>query len=183
MSEIFGIRAGMLSSAIFLTVAITAFPSGGLTQNKASEIDSFYVGQDPIMIWSRELAAAKSSIQVATFKLSAEAAFYALKDAHQRGIQITLLLDEDESEKKSSLIRKAQKLGIPVTLWPTKQLGELHAKFTVIDRKTLIIGSFNLSRAAAGGNTEAFVVSRDSALAISASKEFDQLIKKAGASH
>lgn len=164
-----GIKAGILVlSALIGIVGMTRAQTG----------DSFGVVKNPIELWSGEIARAEKSALVATYKFSSKEALEALLAARKRGISVTLLIDGVEAAKSAAQVKKARASGIEIFIWNTEASGEFHAKFTVVDEKILIIGSFNLSKAAAGKNTESFLFTRDSTLVGKAVVAFEGLLNK-----
>lgn len=156
----FEIRFGQRSihSAAIL-VAVAAIIFGPLTLhagNASMNEDKLTVGQNPITAWVRAVDEAREAIWVVHYKLTSESALEALVAAHQRGVEIKIILDGEAARKGSSLASQAKRAGLDVTLWPTGVLGKLHTKFTVFDSQQAIFGSFNLTDSAELENTELF---------------------------
>lgn len=151
----------------------------GINVSLAEPTDSFVVAKNPIEMWALEVAGAKESIDVATFKFSSKEALAALVAAQKRGLKVTLLIDGLEATKSDKQFVKAREAGLDVYLWPSETIGEFHAKFTLIDAKVLVVGSFNLSKAASKGNTESFLITRDTTLVGAASASFKNLLTQA----
>ncbi len=145
----------------------------------AADNTSFITGRDAVEVWRGEIAGAKDSLLIVTLKLTTHKALKPLLEAHQGGVKVRLLLDGKEAAAPKSLARKARKAGIEVLVWPTDSLGELHAKFTVIDARELVAGSFNLSAAAAKSNTECVVIVTEPSAVESAVKSFYSLTAQA----
>jgi len=141
----------------------------------SKEKTTFLAGRDIIAVWESQIDSARDSLLVVTFKLSSQKALDALIAAKHRGLKIRLILDGNEAASKNSLAKRAEEEGIQILLWPSARLGELHAKFTIIDGTGLITGSFNLSRAADESNTESAIFTSDPDAVEAAAKEFQRL--------
>jgi len=163
----------------FIFLALLSSVDMSLADQKAT----FGVVKNPIEMWGAEIAVAKSSVQVATYKFSSKEALEALISARARGLKVTLIVDGKEAVKSDKQITKAIKAGIDVFIWDTEQKGELHAKFSVIDQKVLVMGSFNLSKAASKNNTESFLICHDPDLTKSAMTEFQNLLNQTVQQH
>lgn len=167
-------KSGIVVSSALLGTII------GVSLAKTAVHSSFSVGRgSSLELWTKAVIEARDSVLVTTYKFSAPEALQALTQVHHRGVIVRLLLDGKEASAKSSLAAKASQAGLDVTLWPTDRLGELHAKFTVIDGRTLIAGSFNLSRAATEDNTESSLVTRDAKTVRDATVAFLRLVGQA----
>ena len=115
---------------------------------------NFIVGRHVISDWIAEVKEAKKTIHVATYKLTSKVAFDALAAAHNRGIEVRIVLDGAEAKSRKSLAQEAIRAGMEVVFWPSNYQGELHTKFYIFDDMCVILGSFNLSESAAGKNVE-----------------------------
>lgn len=123
--------------------------------------DELIVGKNILEAWLKAVENARESILIATYKLTSTTALDALVKAHKRGVAIKLILDGKEANKKKSLAFEARLAGLDVESWPTETLGELHAKFSVLDDKRVIFGSFNLTESAEVRNIEVFFSTDD----------------------
>lgn len=145
-----------IKNSLFVIASLLTFNAGSAVI--AADTTSFVTGRDAIDVWRTEIAAAKENLLVVTLKLSTYEALKPLIEAHKRGVKVRLLLDGKEAAAPKSLSGKARDAGIEVLAWPTDSLGELHAKFTIIDKSEIVTGSFNLSAAAAKSNTECVAI-------------------------
>ncbi len=171
------VRAQFFSRLILGTITLYLLISG-VNVIYAEQRDSFGVVKNPIELWAGEIGAAKNNVMIATYKFSSKEALQALAEARARGVGVKLLVDGKEATKSEKQIKKAIQTGINVYIWPTDKLGEFHAKFSIIDEEVLVMGSFNLSKAAADNNTESFIISQDSILIRTATNTFMELIKQ-----
>lgn len=90
-----------------------------------------------------EISAAKSEIMVSCYGMSNTAIIYALSSAGARGLHVTILCDRSQYRT----IQRYEPLLISNNvLIVRKRAGQLmHNKTLIIDRRTVITGSYNLS--------------------------------------
>lgn len=100
---------------------------------------------------------ARQSIHVLMFQLTHERTIEALKDAHERGVDVKVLLDPGNHDSMVPIINKApkgypnlpaalelKKAGVPVRWFKLKPgMEHMHAKAAVIDGETAFVGSTN----------------------------------------
>ncbi len=99
---------------------------------------------------------ARSSIDIAVFFLTHKALTQDLIDAHNRGVQIRVLLDATGASNEYSKHEILRAAGIPVKVEGFG--GKMHAKSAVVDGEILITGSMNWTSAGEGGNDENTVI-------------------------
>jgi len=99
-------------------------------------------------------------VQAVIYKFEEKSLLAAIKKAHDRGVEIQLLVDINEAKEKKSRVKEAIEYGIKVRKWRN---GKLHAKFAVIDKSTVITGSFNWTKAAKKKNMELILLYADQA--------------------
>lgn len=83
----------------------------------------------------------------------------ALVRAHNRGLKVRILLDDDEARKPTSQAAKCAKAGIPVYLDGKHAIS--HNKARIFDGKRVMFGSFNDSMSAEERNSEELVLEDD----------------------
>ena len=86
----------------------------------------------------------------------------AIIDAHQRGILVRVISDNDKSNDLGSDIYQLGRAGIPVRCDRTDY--HMHHKYAIFDGKSLLTGSYNWTRSAARNNEENFIVTSDNSL-------------------
>jgi len=115
-------------------------PGGGCTQAIVAEIDR-----------------ARESVLVQAYSFTSRPIGKALVDAHRRGVPVTVILDaENERNEHFSEADFLSRAGISVYL--DAQHAIAHEKIILVDRKTVITGSFNFTRAAEERNAENLLV-------------------------
>lgn len=134
--------AGMAHAETFISTGTTDLffsPNGGCT--------------DAIV---RELNSARSEILVQAYSFTAKTVAKALLNAHKRGVRVEVVLDKSNVEKKYSAADFTAHADIPTFIDSAETIA--HNKIIIIDRNTLITGSFNFSKAAETSNAENLLV-------------------------
>lgn len=96
--------------------------------------------------------------------------------AHDRGVRIRILTDDDKSLDLGSDIRKLAREGIDLAVDDSPH--HMHHKFAVFDEATLLTGSYNWTRSAAADNQENLVVTDDPRLVRAFIDAFEGLWQK-----
>lgn len=123
------------------TGTIDAFfsPHGGCTEAVVSEIGN-----------------AKTEILVQAYSFTSKPIAKALVDAARRGVRIEVVLDRSQRSQRYSSADFIAHAGIPTYIDQAHAIA--HNKIMIIDRATLITGSFNFTRAAEESNAENLLV-------------------------
>jgi phosphatidylserine/phosphatidylglycerophosphate/cardiolipin synthase-like enzyme len=135
--------AALLPATAFASTSEVAFsPNAGATELVVQTINS-----------------AQTSIRVAAYGFTSKPIIGALILAHQRGVDVEIVLDKSNAEARYPEGRSLVEQGIPVRL--DYRYAIMHDKFVVIDGKTVETGSFNLTAAAEHSNAENVIVLHD----------------------
>jgi len=121
------------------TVEVYFSPRGGATEAVVSEI-----------------AKAKTEILVQAYSFTSKPIAKALIDARKRGVRIEAVLDKSNATAKYSAATFLFNAGIPVVIDSSHAIA--HNKVMIIDKATLITGSFNFTSAAEDKNAENLLV-------------------------
>lgn len=124
---------------------------------------------------------AKSHVDICVFTVSDNRITAAIIAAKDRGVNVRLLSDNDKSEDKGSDIDFMIERGVAVKMDASRH--HMHHKFAIIDKATLINGSFNWTRSASERNQENILVTTERSLLQSYQACFDQLWEKYQLSH
>jgi phosphatidylserine/phosphatidylglycerophosphate/cardiolipin synthase-like enzyme len=111
------------------TVDVYFSPNGGATQAVVTELNG-----------------AKTEILVQAYSFTSAHIAKTLIDAKKRGVQIEVVLDKSQKSEKYSSADFVAHAGIPVYIDSKHAIA--HNKIMIIDRNTLITGSFNFWRSA-----------------------------------
>lgn len=107
------------------------------------------------------------------FTITDNAICRAILRAHQRGIRLRVLTDDDKAHDLGSDVELLAEQGVPVAIDDSP--AHMHHKFALFDREVLLTGSFNWTRSATFENHENILVTGDPRLVRAYQKEFDSL--------
>lgn len=99
-----------------------------------------------------ELNSAKSEILIQAYSFTSAPIAKALIEAKKRGIKTEVVLDKSQRSEKYSSADFVAHAGIPVYIDAKHKIA--HNKIMIIDRNTLITGSFNFTKSAEESNAE-----------------------------
>ena len=100
----------------------------------------------------KEINSAKNEILVQAYSFTSKPIAKALVDARKRGIKVEAVLDKSQRKEKYTSADFVAHAGIPTYIDSAHAIA--HNKIMVIDRSTLITGSFNFTKAAEEKNAE-----------------------------
>ena len=98
------------------------------------------------------LTGAKKSVLVQAYSFTSAPTAKALVDAHRRGVEIKVILDRSNRAAHYSATSFLAHAGIPV--WIDTRHAIAHNQIMIIDRNTILTGSFNFTKAAEQQNAE-----------------------------
>jgi phosphatidylserine/phosphatidylglycerophosphate/cardiolipin synthase-like enzyme len=99
-----------------------------------------------------EISHAKSEIYVQAYSFTSVSIAKALVDAHKRGIKVEAILDKSQKKERYTSATFLANSGIPTYIDSKHAIA--HNKIMVIDKETVITGSFNFTKAAEEKNAE-----------------------------
>jgi phosphatidylserine/phosphatidylglycerophosphate/cardiolipin synthase-like enzyme len=111
----------------------------------------------------KEISKAKSEILVQAYSFTSKEIAKALVDAHKRGVHVETILDKSNKSKKYSAADFTHNMGIPTFIDAEHAIA--HNKIMVIDKETVITGSFNFTKAAEERNAENVLILKNKELA------------------
>ncbi len=132
----------LLFAVFFLPIHLNASEKSGFTL-------SLY--ENPIETTRTLIESSNQQIKAVIYKFEEKSLLTALKKAHDRGISIQLVVDQEEAGAKKSKVALAAAYGINIRTWPQ---GKLHAKFAIFDSSRAVTGSFNWTKSAKKKNIE-----------------------------
>jgi phosphatidylserine/phosphatidylglycerophosphate/cardiolipin synthase-like enzyme len=127
----------------------------------------------------RLLEGAVVAADICVFTITDDRIADAILEAHRRGVRVRILTDDCKTADPGSDIAWLRRADVPVVT--DRRESHMHHKFAVIDRHTLVVGSYNWTRAAARENHEDLLVLRDSGLASTYQERFERLWREMGA--
>jgi phosphatidylserine/phosphatidylglycerophosphate/cardiolipin synthase-like enzyme len=104
-----------------------------------------------------------STVLVQAYSFTSAPIAEALVKAHRRGVNVQVILDKSQRTQKYSLGGFLMNSGIPTRFDAAHAIG--HNKIMIIDRETVITGSFNFTKAAEERNAENLLIIRSRELA------------------
>ena len=111
----------------------------------------------------KEIGKAKTEILVQAYSFTSKEIAKALVDAHKRGVHTIIILDKSNKSQKYSAADFTFNMGIPTLI--DAQHAIAHSKVMVLDRETVITGSFNFTKAAEVKNAENLLILKSKELA------------------
>ena len=121
-------------------------PNGGCTEAIVNQIDN-----------------AKSEILIQAYSFTSAPIAKALVNAHKKGIHVEIILDKSNKSEKYSAGDFTAHMG--VTTYIDSRHAIAHNKIMIIDKETVITGSFNFTKAAEEKNAENLLIIRNKKLA------------------
>jgi phosphatidylserine/phosphatidylglycerophosphate/cardiolipin synthase-like enzyme len=106
----------------------------------------------------REIGEARRSVHVQAAQFTSGPIAKALVAAHNRGIDVQVIVDHHKSENKTQADR-LEEAGIPT--FTDARHGTAHNKVILVDAKVVITGSFNFTKDSETENAENLVLVRD----------------------
>ena len=100
-----------------------------------------------------ELDRAKTTVRVQAYSFTSESIASALKRAHNRGVDVQVILDKSQPYTSATFLTHAK---IPVSIESKHAIA--HNKVMIIDGNTVITGSFNFTKAAEEKNAENLLI-------------------------
>jgi phosphatidylserine/phosphatidylglycerophosphate/cardiolipin synthase-like enzyme len=153
-----GLTIGLVCAAPAVLAAPPVLPARGTVQaafTPRDDIEGLIVGQ---------IDAARAQVLVQAYLLSNKAITRALVAARERGVEVKVLADRDQTMREGfSRIPELARAGIPV--WLEVRYKSAHNKTIVTDPQgahpTVTTGSFNFTQTAQRGNAENVLIVRD----------------------
>jgi phosphatidylserine/phosphatidylglycerophosphate/cardiolipin synthase-like enzyme len=106
-----------------------------------------------------ELNTARHEVLVQAYSFTCPDIATALANAVGRGVRVHVLLDRSNEEESYSELGDLERHGVDVQIDASHAIA--HNKVMVIDRRTVVTGSFNFTRQAERENAENLVILRD----------------------
>jgi len=119
------------------------------------------------------LNSVKETLDICVFTISDDVISKAIIDAHERGVTVRIITDDEKVEDKGSDIAEFVDNQIPVKT--DDGPSHMHHKFAIFDGQMLLNGSFNWTRSASRNNNENIIVDATPHLVTSFQTTFDTL--------
>ncbi len=142
--------------ALFFCVLNAGAPDAGMIPSTGSAEVFFSPNGGATEAIVREIEAAKSEVLVQAYSFTSVPIAQALLNAKKRGIRIEAVLDRSQRSERYTAATFLMNAGITVLIDDRHAIA--HNKIIIIDRSTLITGSFNFSKNADQNNAENLLV-------------------------
>lgn len=109
----------------------------------------------------KTIDSAEHSIRLMGYSFTSPEVVKALINAHRRGVDVKVVLDESGNQNKSSQAAMNAIVNVGIALRTNGQYAIMHDKVIIVDERTVEAGSFNFTRAGARKNSENVLVIRD----------------------
>ncbi len=116
---------------------------------------------------------AKHSIKICVFTISENVISEEIIAAMKKGVAVTIITDNDKINDKGSDIRWLSDEGIRIRI--DEASSHMHHKFCIVDKKTLLTGSYNWTKSAADRNQENLLVTEDPKMVKAYLNEYQKL--------
>jgi len=111
----------------------------------------------------KEISDAKAEILVQAYSFTSSPIAKALVDANKRGVKVEAILDKNQRKDTYTEAKFLSNMNIPTYI--DSQHPNAHNKIMIIDKTTVITGSFNFTRAAEEKNAENLLIIKSKDLA------------------
>ena len=124
------------------------------------------------------IAEARDTLDVAAFELNSEPIYQAILEAHQRGVAVRIVADDDHGlhDDKNTALRDLQAAGVPTI--DDGRSGLMHNKFMILDGSTVWTGSWNYTLNGTYRNNNNALVMNHRTAAGAYQREFDEMFER-----
>ena len=136
----------------------------------------FSPGTDCLNRVTERLGSATRTVDICVFTITDNRISRVIDAAHQRGVQVRIITDNDKANDLGSDIAQLGETGIAVKVDRTPY--HMHHKFAIIDGVYLLNGSYNWTRSAADQNEENLVETSETILVAQFQDQFNELWAK-----
>ena len=119
------------------------------------------------------ITSARRAADICVFTITDDRISRTLLEAHNRGVRVRVITDDQKTEDLGSDVHALAAAGIPVRVDHSEH--HMHHKFAIFDTTYLVTGSYNWTRSAAAHNEENMVVSTDPRLRRAFCETFEKL--------
>ncbi|WP_426493545.1 phospholipase D-like domain-containing protein [Hymenobacter sp. 102] len=149
-------------------------PSGASANSRAGSAQVYFSPNDECVAAIRQfLIGAQHTLDLCVFTVADDRLTDAILIAHQRGVRVRLLTDDEKLFDRGSDVRQLRDAGVPVRT--DQSANHMHHKFALADNRAVLTGSYNWTRSAAEFNLENFLISADPFIVDQYAAEFSRL--------
>jgi len=120
----------------------------------------------------------RSTLDIAVFELNSEPIYRAILEAHQRGVAVRIVTDDEHGlhDEANDALRRFQAAGIAVR--DDGRSGLMHNKFMIMDGQSVWTGSMNYTVNGGYRNNNNIIVMESAAAAAAYQTEFDEMFER-----
>jgi phosphatidylserine/phosphatidylglycerophosphate/cardiolipin synthase-like enzyme len=154
---------------LFLIIGLTTFinitvsHAADITLNNTQTQVCFSPGGDCTDAIVGQIEKARTEIFVQAYSFTSAPIAKALINAHKRGVHVEIILDKSNKSQKYSAGDFTAHMGVATYIDSKHAIA--HNKIIIIDRETVIAGSFNFTKAAEEKNAENLLIIKSKELA------------------
>jgi phosphatidylserine/phosphatidylglycerophosphate/cardiolipin synthase-like enzyme len=158
----------------FVEAALKALtsPGSGVAPTEAF----FSPGGGPLDRILARFNGCRRTADVCVFTVTDDRITRSLLAAHQRGVAVRLITDDEKAHDLGSDVEQIRAAGVPVRIDRTPY--HMHHKYALFDGARLLTGSYNWTRGAADQNEENLLDTGDPAVVATFTREFAALWQK-----
>jgi len=150
-------RTGLVFISLFITFQVLTSPVLADPFPATGTIEAYFSPNGGCTeAITREIDKAKTEILVQAYSFTSVPIAKALLEAKKRGVKIEAVLDKSQRTERYSSATFLLNAGIPVLIDDKHTIA--HNKIIIIDKGTLITGSFNFTKAAEMHNAENLLI-------------------------
>lgn len=133
----------------------------------------FSPGEACLQAISSELSRARGRADICVFTITDDRIAHAILAAHERGVSVRIITDNDKQYDGGSDVARLRRAGIALKVDESEH--HMHHKFAVLDGATLLNGSYNWTRSASAFNEENLIVTGERELVRIFSQHFEKM--------
>jgi phosphatidylserine/phosphatidylglycerophosphate/cardiolipin synthase-like enzyme len=141
---------------LFSFLAFSSLPAVDFVLNKTPAQVYFSPNGGGTEAIVKEIDGAKTEVLVQAYSFTSVPIAKALLNAHKRGVKIEAILDKSQRKEKYTSATFLANSGIPTYIDDKHAIA--HNKIMIVDRTTVITGSFNFTKAAEEKNAENLLI-------------------------
>jgi phosphatidylserine/phosphatidylglycerophosphate/cardiolipin synthase-like enzyme len=140
--------------SLFLCFVLCLSPVPAHTRQSTQA--AFSPSPEAVKLVERTIRKAEQTIDVAAYYFTSQKIADALVAAHERGVEVRVLLDKGQGKRHYRAVQSLHEAGIPIRI--NRRYAIMHNKYLIIDKKTVETGSFNYTDNAEQRNAENVIV-------------------------
>ena len=152
------VRFSILSFLLSAFVFQASLPAADLVLNDAPVRVCFSPRGGCTDAIVEQIEQAKSELLIQAYSFTSREIAAAIVRAHRRGVRVEIILDKSNRREKYSSADFTARAGIPT--WIDARHAIAHNKVMILDRETVVTGSFNFTKAAEESNAENVLIIR-----------------------